>query len=101
MTDALREYIGKICHVYIDDIIIWSQTLEEHEHNCALILDALRKANIYCNPVKSNLFATELTFLGHIISGAGILADPWKTDHVTNWPQPTTATNVQGFLGLT
>jgi hypothetical protein len=101
MTDALREHIGKICHVYLDDIIIWSQNLEEHERNCATVLKALRKAQIYCNQVKSNLFATELCFLGHIISGTGIKPDPRKTDRIAAWPQPSTATNVRGFLGLT
>lgn len=101
MTDALREHIGKICHVYLDDIIIWSQSVEEHEQNVEAVLLALRKANIYCNAKKSTLFTTELTFLGHLISGAGISADPWKTDKIMNWPQPSTATNVRGFLGLT
>src|SRR6202790_199921 len=101
MTDALRELLGKICHVYLDDIIIWSQTLEEHERNCTTVLEALRKASIYCNQAKSNLFATELCFLGHIISGTGIRPDPRKTDRIASWPQPTTATNVRGFLGLT
>ena len=55
MTDALCQHIGKICHVYLDDIIIWSQTIEEHTWNCELILDALQKASIYCNQAKSNL----------------------------------------------
>jgi len=96
MTDALRELIGKICHVYLDDIIIWSQTLEEYEQNCTAVLEALQKASIYYNQAKSNLFATELCFLGHIIAGTGI-----KTDCIASWPQPTTATNVRGFLGLT
>ena len=101
MTDALRELIGKICHVYLDDIIIWSQTMEEHERNCTAVLEALRKASIFCNQEKSNLFATELCFLGHVISGTGIKPDPRKTDRIASWPQPTTATNVRGFLGLT
>jgi hypothetical protein len=43
---------------------------------------------------KSNLFATELSFLGHIISGTGIKPDPRKTDRIAAWPQPSTATNV-------
>ena len=55
MTDALGQHIDKICHVYLDDIIIWSQTIEEHMWNCELILDALPKASIYCNQAKSNL----------------------------------------------
>jgi hypothetical protein len=75
--------------------------MEEHERNCTAVLEALRKASIYCNQVKSNLFATELCFLGHIISGTGIKPDPRKTERIASWPQPTTATNVQGFLGLT
>jgi hypothetical protein len=87
--------------VYLDDIIIWSQTLEEHEQNCTVILEALQQASIYCNQAKSNLFATELCFLSHIISGTGIKPDPHKTDHIASWPQPTTATNVWEFLGLT
>jgi hypothetical protein len=87
--------------VYLDDIIIWSQTLEEHERNCTAVLEALQKASIYCNQAKTNLFATELCFLGHIVSGTGIKPDPRKTDRIAAWPQPTTATNVRGFLGLT
>lgn len=101
MTDALREHIGKICHVYLDDIIIWSQTVEEHERNVQLVLDALRAANLFCNITKSVLFSTEISFLGHKITAAGIQADPRKIDRILNWPQPTTATNVRGFLGLT
>ena len=101
MTDALRELIGKICHVYLDDIIIWSQTVEEHEANVDKVLEALRRANLYCNGAKTTLFATEISFLGHKISAAGIQADPHKIDRILDWPQPTTATNVRGFLGLT
>jgi RNase H-like domain found in reverse transcriptase len=100
MTDVLRELISKVCHVYLNDIIIWSQTLEEHEQSCTTVLEALRKASIYCNQVKCNLFATELCFLSHI-SGTSIKPDPCKTDHIASWPQPMTATNVRGFLGLT
>lgn len=84
MTDALREYIGSICHVYLDDIIIWSQSIEEHEYNVATVLEALRKANLFCNKKKSNLFAREISFLGHIISASGIQADPWKVECILN-----------------
>ena len=101
MTDALRELIGQICHVYLDDIIIWSQTVQEHEINVAKVLEALRKANLFCNGSKTTLFSTEISFLGHKISAAGIQADPRKVDRILEWPQPTTATNVRGFLGLT
>ncbi len=88
MTDALRALIGTICHVYLDDIIIWSETVEEHQVNVAAVLDALRRANLYCNPAKSKLFCTEIAFLGHVISGSGIRPDPRKTDRIINWPVP-------------
>jgi hypothetical protein len=101
MTDALRELIGQICHVYLDDIIIWSQTIEEHEKNVAKVLEALRKANLFCNGAKTTLFSAEISFLGHKVSAAGIQADPRKISRILDWPQPTTATNVRGFLGLT
>ena len=87
--------------MYLNDIIIWSQTLEEHEENVIKVLKALHAAKLYCNPNKTILFMTEISFLGHIISGSGISTDPRKTDKVLNWPQPWSALNVQGFLGLT
>ena len=83
MTDALREHIGKICHVYLDDIIIQSQTLEEHKRNCKAILEALQEASIYCNEAKSNLFTTELCFLRHIMSGVGIKPNPHNTNQAS------------------
>jgi hypothetical protein len=68
VTLALKDYIGKICHVYLDDIIIWSNSLAEHQTNIALILEALRKAELYCSTKKSTLFTMEIDFLGHHIS---------------------------------
>jgi hypothetical protein len=55
---ALKKYIGSICHVYLDDIIIWSQSMEEHENNLRLVLEALRPSHLYCSPKKTTLFAT-------------------------------------------
>jgi hypothetical protein len=53
VTDALCHLIGKICHIYVDDIVIWSNTIEEHRRNVQLVLDALRAAQLHCNPDKS------------------------------------------------
>ena len=68
MTAALQHLIGKICHVYLDDIIIWSQSLEEHRENVEQVLEALRRAKLYCSIKKSDLFCTDIIFLGHRIS---------------------------------
>jgi hypothetical protein len=100
VTEALRHLIGKICHVYVDDIIIWSNSIEEHTQNVELVIEALRTAKLYCNPRKSQLFATKIDFLGHIISAQGIFADPRKVERIVQWPQPRSATDVRGFLGL-
>ena len=71
----LKDLIEKICHIYLDDIIIWSNTLEEHKQNVSLVLEALQKAHLYCSLKKLMLFMTEIDFLGHHISAHGIEAD--------------------------
>lgn len=60
VTAALRHLIGKICHIYLDDIVIWSQNLEEHERNIREVLKALREARLYVNPEKTHLFCMEI-----------------------------------------
>jgi hypothetical protein len=100
VTLALSDLIGKICHVYLDDIIIWSSSLAEHRANVTRVLEALRVAQLYCSLKKSKLFATEIDFLGHHISARGIEADGSKVERVLNWPSPTSAKQVRQFLGL-
>src|SRR5271154_5169366 len=100
VTLALKEYIEKICHVYLDDIVIWSQTLDEHKQNVSKIMEALRAAELFCSIKKSNLFTTEKDFLGHHISAQGIEADNSKVERIINWPKPTKAKHVRAFLGL-
>jgi hypothetical protein len=93
VTAALREFIGKTCHVYLDDIVIWSEDVRA-------VFEALRKAGLYCNLKKTKLFQYEIDFLGHHISQRGIEADTKKVERIMNWPQPKTSTNVRAFLGL-
>jgi hypothetical protein len=100
VTAALREYIGKFCHVYLDDIIIWSENVEEHDAHIRKVMDALKAHSLYCNPRKTKLFRYEVDFLGHHISARGIEADPKKVERIVHWPQPKSATNVRAFLGL-
>ena len=97
---ALQKHIGKICHVYLDNIIIWSQTMEEHIRNVQTILNALKEAKLYVNRKKTALFSHEIDFLGHRISHAGIKADNKKVEKIMNWPRPRSATEVHHFLGL-
>lgn len=88
VTLTLKDLIGKVCHVYLDDIIIWSSSLAEHKTNVALVLDTLQKAELYCLLKMSSLFATEIDFLGHHISARGIgktLRPPLQSMYISFW----------------
>jgi hypothetical protein len=87
MMAALCKYIGKICHIDMDDIMIRSDSVAEHAH-------------LYCNPKKCEFFLLELDFLGHHISARGVEANSSKVDKILNWPVPKNTTNVHSFLGL-
>lgn len=100
MTATLRHLIGDICHVYLDDIIIWSQDTKEHEENVRKVLDALRTAHLYCSLKKTTLFNSEIDFLGHHISACRIEADRSKVARILDWPRPKKATEVRSFLGM-
>lgn len=100
MFNALRPFIGSIFHVYLDDIIIWSDTIEQHRDNVRLVLDTLRRHKLCCSPKKTKLFCTDLNFLGHHISQCGIEADGLKVDKVLSWPEPRSVKEVRSFLGL-
>jgi len=100
VTAALRQLNSQFCHIYLDDIVIWSDSLDEHECNMCAVPQALCVAQLYINPDKTHLFCMEIDFLGHHISARGIEADTKKVDRILNWPMPKSATEVRGFLGL-
>jgi hypothetical protein len=100
ITLALKDLIRQICHVYLDNFIIWSLCIAEHKKNVGAILEALKVANLYCSLKKSMLFSTEVDFLGHHISTRGIEADSSKVTRILKWPALTTAKDVRQFLGL-
>jgi hypothetical protein len=100
VTAALREYIGKICHIYLDDIVIWSDNVADHTKHIDLIMRALRDARLYCNSKKCKFYQTELDFLGHHISERGIEPNSSKIDRILHWPVPKSSTDVRAFLGL-
>ena len=100
MNYVLRDYIGKFCAVYLDDIAIFSNSIEEHKEHVRLILAALREHGIVASQSKSVLFADEIEFLGHKISSKGIQANPAKLDKINNYPTPRSVADIRSFLGL-
>ena len=100
MNWVLRDYVGKFCAVYIDDIGIWSNSVEEHSEHVRLILEKLREAGISASVKKSVLFADEIYFLGHTISSRGIQPAQTKIDGILAARVPCSPADIKEFLGL-
>lgn len=97
---VLKDLLGKGVLVYLDDILIYSATFEEHQRLIREVLTRLESHNIKLKPEKARMFAPEVEYLGHIISNDGIRANPKKTECVRDFPVPQNVTQVQSFLGL-
>ena len=89
-----------ICLVYLDDVILFSKTVDEHFERLIRILSRLLSAGLKLKPEKCSLMKRSVSFLGHIVSGAGIATDPDKTKAVSEWPVPTSVKELRSFLGL-
>ena len=100
MEDCLADYHLRICCVFIDDVIIFGNTYEEHLNNLRLVMDRIQHANLKLAPKKCSFFKRKVKFVGHIVSAAGVEIDPDKTEKVTTWPTPTSPEDVRRFLGF-
>ena len=100
MNRILQPYLNQFVVVYLDDILIYSRTEEEHLKHIDLVLEILKKNKLYANKEKCHFFQTEVEFLGNIVGRGTIRMDPSKISTVTQWPTPTTVTEVRSFLGL-
>ncbi|KAJ3459939.1 hypothetical protein MRS44_016012 [Fusarium solani] len=97
---VLREYLDDFVVCYLDDILIFSETEEEHTEHVHKVLKALQDANLLVEPEKSTFHTHEVEFLGHIISPNEIRMDPKKIAAVRDWPQPENLKEVQSFIGF-
>ncbi|KAK1695093.1 hypothetical protein QYE76_011790 [Lolium multiflorum] len=93
-------FLDKFVVVFIDDILIYSKSEEEHEKHLEIILETLRQHKLYAKFSKCEFWLKEVGFLRHILSAGGIAVDPTKIKTVAEWQAPTTQTEVRAFLGL-
>jgi hypothetical protein len=100
INDVLRELIDVCCCVYLDDILIYSTTREEHTIHLRRVLTKLGEAGLYCKMEKCEFFKDTVPFLGHIISANGIAMDPEKIETIQDWPDPRNIRDIQSFLGF-
>jgi hypothetical protein len=100
MNDTFQEYLDKFVLVFLDDIIVYSNTLEEHERHLRLALQQLRKQRLYAKKSKSVLCQTEVEFLGHYVGRNGLRVMEDKIAAVRDWPTPTKIQELRAFLGL-
>ncbi|KAK1427604.1 hypothetical protein QVD17_16293 [Tagetes erecta] len=100
MNRLCRPYLDKFIIVFIDDILIYSKSEEEHKTNLRILLELLRQEKLYAKFSKCEFWLSEVQFLGHVINASGIQVDPAKIEAISKWKNPETPTKVRSFLGL-
>ena len=100
MNDVLFDYLDAFAVVYLDDIVVYSQTLKEHEMHLKKVFHRLREHKLYVKPEKCEFAREQITFLGHKISEGQIRMDERKVQAVIDLPAPTKVTEFRSFLGL-
>jgi hypothetical protein len=99
MHETFREYLDDFVLVFLDDILIYSKTLDEHTVHVEKVLDTLRKSKLYAKESKCEFFRTEVEFLGHHVGRDGVRMMVDKIDAVRDWPVPKNARDIRAFLG--
>ena len=100
MNRIFHPYLDRFVVVFIDDILVYSKSEEEHAEHLRIVLEVLKEKKLYAKLSKCEFWLSEVSFLGHVISGDGIAVDPSKVDAVLRWETPKSVTEIRSFLGL-
>jgi hypothetical protein len=99
MNDVFMPFLDDFVIVYLDNILIFSGTWDEHVRHVKQVLDTLQREKLYVNLSKCEFVKIALVYLGHIVGGGQLKIDPSKIDVILNWPEQKSVTKIQRFLG--
>lgn len=101
MNKTFHPYLDKFVVVFINDILIYSKSKEDHAKHLCTMLQVLKEKQIFPSLSKCEFWLHEVSFLGHLISSGGIVVDPSKVDAILQWESPKTVIEIKSFLGPT
>ncbi|KAL0533830.1 hypothetical protein IC582_028101 [Cucumis melo] len=99
-VDLMNSVFKDFLDSFVNDILIYSKTEAEHEEHLHQVLETLRANRLYAMFSKCEFWLKKVSFLGHVVSSEGVSVDPAKIEAVTNWPRPSTVSEICSFLGL-
>ena len=100
MQQVFRPHLDDFVIVFLDDILVYSSSVEDHRKHLRQVLELLRQHRLYGKMSKCDFFKEEISFLGHVVSAQGIKMEPGKLDAITKWPEPKDIHELRSFLGL-
>ena len=100
MNRIFSQQLDKSVVVFIDDILVYSKTKEEHAEHLRQVMDLMRQHKLYAKFSKCEFWLEKVSFLGHVISAEGVSVDPSKIYAVDSWQRPKTVSEIRSFLGL-
>jgi hypothetical protein len=100
MNECLLPYIDEFVLLYLDDILVYSRSFDEHIKHLRLVLEKLRLHKLYAKQDRCEFAKTEIEFLGHILSREGIKPHPDKLNTIKQWPTPNNVQDIRAFLSL-
>jgi hypothetical protein len=100
MNGVFRDYLDKFVIFFLDDMLIYSKTKEEHEPHLRMVLQVLREHQLYAKLGKYTFYRKQIQYLGHNVLEDSITVDPKKVEVIKSWPSPTNIFEVRYFMGL-